>query len=242
MSASGDPRRAEMARQLDWDPAEPERLIRAQTRLAHPWSCPEIRLHITTEECRLWRAGEEEIEALGLGSPFWAFCWPGGEALARHLLDHPEEVAGKRVLDFGTGGGVAAIAAAKAGARVLASDLDALARRCVRLNAAANGVDVEVSARDWLGDHDLPVDCVLVGDVTYQPELAAKVCSWIEALRGRGVSALLADPGRGCLPSPLPGWLEPVARYRAPTDSDRGFVQFAEVSVLRTSALEPLRA
>lgn len=190
--------------------------------MAQPSLCPEIRLRIVTEACPLWSAREEDLEAMGLPSPFWAFCWAGGEALARSLLDHPERVAGRRVLDFGAGGGVEAIAAARAGGRVVAVDIDPVAAHCTKLNAELNGVEIEVVVADWLGRDDLGFDVILAGDVTYDPELARRVVDWLAPQADRGVDVWLADPGRGCLPADAKTRLQPVDAHRVPADNDRG--------------------
>ena len=111
----------------------PAAFIRANTALIAPPLVPEIRLHLAIEVVPLWRKTEEELEAQGVPPPYWAFAWAGGQALARYVLDHPEAVRGKSVLDFGSGSGLVAIAAAKAGAaQVLAADIDAFAAAAIR--------------------------------------------------------------------------------------------------------------
>lgn len=200
------------------DAADLEARVRAHSVIARPPLCPELRLHLVTSACSLWRADEAELCRLGLPDPFWAFAWPGGQAIARRLLDHPEAARGRRVLDFGAGGGIAAIAAALSGARsVWATDLDPLAGAACRLNAALAGVTLRVSDDDLLGREDLEVDLVLVGDVTYDPELGSEVVVWLERLARRGVEAWVGDPGRGFLPTAS---LERLATYDAPADVD----------------------
>lgn len=194
--------------------------IRRHTVIARPPLCPEIALHLVTPACPLWTAGEAELERLGLGEPYWAFAWPGGQALARFLLDHPERVRGRRVLDFGAGGGVEAVAAALAGAAsVRATDLDPRAAVACSLNAALNRVEVRAGTEDVLGDVDLAVDLVLVGDVTYEAGLGARVMDWLAALASRGIEGWVADPGRGFVG---PARLERLAVYDAPSDVDVG--------------------
>ncbi len=221
----------------DARPRRPEDLpaaIVAHTAVAPSTLCPEIRLRLVTEQCPLWSAREEDLEELGLPSPFWAFCWAGGEALARSTLDHPERVAGRRVLDFGAGGGIEAIAAAMAGARsVVAVDIDPVAAHCVRLNAALNGVAVEAVVADWLDRLDLGFDVVLVGDVTYDTELAERVLAWSLALADRGVEVWIADPRRGCWPDALGARLERTECHRAPADADRGGRSLVATDVFR---------
>lgn len=168
--------------------------------VASPWLCPELRLYLVTHACPLWRATEPELEALGLPEPYWAFAWPGGQALARYLLDHPQVARGRRVLDFGAGGGVEALAAARVGAaHVLASDLDPVACAALALNAELNGVMVETTTEDLIGRVG-PWDVVLVGDVCYDPALAARLWPWLEALTAAGIQVLVGDPGRGNIP------------------------------------------
>ena len=115
--------------------------IRENTAIESPALLPELRFHLASEITPLWEASEEILAERGLPPPFWAFAWAGGQALARYILDHPETVAGKRVLDFASGSGLSAIAAAKAGAaHVLANEIDPFACEAIRLNAALNGV------------------------------------------------------------------------------------------------------
>lgn len=184
------------------------------TRPSTPFLCPEVRLQLATPQLRSARL--EDLPALGVHDPYWAFAWAGGQALARYLLDHPEGVRGRRVLDFGCGGGVEAVAAALAGAReVLASDLDPVALAAVRANGALNQVRIRTTTRDWLGDPCVGWDVILAGDVCYDPDLARRVWAWLGRLPAG--TALLADPGR----FPLEGG-RVVACYDAPADNDEG--------------------
>jgi predicted nicotinamide N-methyase len=198
-------------------PADPAAFIRANTRLAAPRLIPEIRLHQADRLLPLWRATEPDLEALGLPPPYWAFAWAGGQALARFLLDRPETVAGKTVLDFGAGSGLAAIAAAKAGAaRVIAADIDAFARAAIALNAAANGVRLEISAADAIGTDDPAWQAVIAGDVCYEQPMAARAEAWLRRLARRAL-VLIGDPERTYFPQ---GGLERLARYRVPTTTE----------------------
>src|SRR6478752_5925302 len=114
-----------------------------------PPHVPEIRLHLADEAHDLWLKTEEELAEIGLPPPFWAFAWAGGQGLARHILDHPALVAGKRVLDFASGSGLVAIAACKAGAAaVTAVDIDPFARMACALNRAENNVDFTFTDED----------------------------------------------------------------------------------------------
>ncbi len=192
-------------------------LVLAHTAVATPRLCPAIRLHLITPDQPLWRANQAQVDATGLEDPFWAFCWPGGHALAHHLLQHPEIVQGKRVLAFGAGGGVEAIAAAQCGADVIACDTDPVAVAALALNAAINGVSILTTTADLLGTEQGPWDVVLAGDVTYERELARSMRAWLTHLSRRGVLVLVADPRRGFLETD--GWVE-VACYDTPADDD----------------------
>ncbi|SDO09699.1 Predicted nicotinamide N-methyase [Methylobacterium phyllostachyos] len=196
-------------------PDDPEGFIRAHTRLLPVPHAPEISLHVADEATALWEKTEEELEAIGLPPPFWAFAWAGGQALARYILDNPALVAGARAIDFASGSGLVAIAAARAGARhVTASDLDPFAMATIRLNATANGVAgvIEPVADDLLGT-DPAVDLVLAADVFYERDLAEAVTGWLCALQGRGVQVLIGDPGRTYLPRDR---LDCLASYSVP--------------------------
>jgi predicted nicotinamide N-methyase len=153
----------------------------------------------------------------GLDPPFWAFAWAGGQALARYLLDHREEVEGRRVIDIASGSGLVAIAAAKAGAAaVTAYDIDPLAAVAITVNAAANGVAVHATCADILDQDGLPspdTDVVLVADAFYQRDLAGKVMRFLERSRARGAAVLAGDFGRAYLPRDR---LRPLATYDVP--------------------------
>ncbi len=198
--------------------------VAANTALQAPPLVPELRLHLASEVVALWQMTETEIDASGLPPPFWAFAWAGGQALARYLLDNPDLVAARRVLDFGAGSGLVAIAAMLAGAReAVAADTDPFAAAAVRLNAAANGVVVETTTDNLVGRRDLGVDLVLAGDVCYERPMAAEVEAWLGRLAGgvppvpKPVDVLLGDPGRAYLPR---AGLEPLARYAVPTSRE----------------------
>jgi predicted nicotinamide N-methyase len=179
----------------------PEAFIRANTQLLAPPHTPEIRLHLATELVPIWQKTEEELAAIGVPPPFWAFAWAGGQALARYVLDQPDAVRGKRVLDFASGSGLSAIAAAKAGAtEVLATEIDPFAIAAIALNTAENGVAVSCTHEDVVG-RDAGWDTVLAGDVCYEREMAARVFAWLRSLTRRGALVLVGDPGRNYLPS-----------------------------------------
>jgi len=156
---------------------------------------------------------EEELGRLGLPPPFWAFAWAGGEALARYLLDRPEVVRGRRVLDLASGSGLVAIAAARAGAAsVEASEIDAFAIAAIGLNAALNGVRAEARAADLIG-RDEGWGAVLAGDIFYDRDIAEPVTEWLSGLARRGATVLIGDPGRSYLDQ---GRLERLATYEVP--------------------------
>ena len=192
--------------------------IPSHTEIGSPPLVPELRLHLASEVTPLWHATEAFLDRTGLPPPFWAFAWPGGQALARHLLDRPELARGRTVLDFAAGSGIAALAAARAGAaRALASDIDPAACTAMRLNAALNGVGVDIVAADVTESVDLAADVILAGDVCYERDMAERATAWLKDQARRGATVLLADPGRAYRPQ---DGLEELARYRVPTSRD----------------------
>ena len=190
-----------------------EAFIRAHTRLLPVPYAPELALHVAEEATELWQKTEDELAVIGLPPPFWAFAWAGGQALARYLLDHPEIVAGRRMLDFASGSGLVAIAAAKAGAGpVEACDIDAFAAAAIAINATANTVVVTPRCEDLIG-RDEGWDVVCAGDVCYEREMAERVIGWLSGLSARGATVLIGDPGRSYLPRER---LEALATYEVP--------------------------
>ncbi|MGE8105940.1 class I SAM-dependent methyltransferase [Allorhizobium sp. NPDC080224] len=192
---------------------DPDRFILVNTSVLSPPHVPEIRLHLASEVHDLWLKTEEDLEAIGLPPPFWAFAWAGGQGLARFVLDHPETVRGKRVLDFASGSGMVAIAAAKAGAaEVLAADIDPWARSAVRLNAALNDVSVDFTTEDLIG-RSVDFEVILAGDVFYESDFARALVTWFADMAKDGCLVLVGDPGRSYRPIEH---LEPVATYEVP--------------------------
>lgn len=190
--------------------------VRTHARLLPVPHAPEISLHVADEATALWSKTEEELGEIGLPPPFWAFAWAGGQALARYVLDNPEIVRGRRVLDFASGSGLVAIAAAMAGAaRVEAADIDAYAAAAIAVNAAANGVAdrIGVLHADIVGQ-DGGWDVALAGDICYQRDDAERATAWLRALAGRGADVLIGDPGRSYLPR---AELIEIAAYEVPT-------------------------
>ena len=187
--------------------------VRANTVPTQAPLVPELTLHLATEITPIWQATEDWLRETGTEPPFWAFAWPGGQALARHLLDHPQAVAGRRVLDFAAGCGIAAIAAARAGAtRVEAAEIDPLAVAAIRANAAINGAAVSASAEDVVG---CPCrwDLILCGDVCYEAPMTGRILPWLRGLAA-AAEVWLADPGRAYLPR---HGIESFAEYVVPT-------------------------
>jgi len=171
--------------------------ILANTRLQSPPHTPELSLHLADEITPIWRLTEEALGEMGVPPPFWAFAWAGGQAVARYVLDHPEVVAGKRVLDFATGSGLVAIAAVKAGAAsALGCDIDDWCGTAVALNAAINEVEVAFTAENLLLRPPPLVDVVLAGDISYEKPMAKAARDWLAAARGQGAMVLMGDPGR----------------------------------------------
>jgi predicted nicotinamide N-methyase len=180
-----------------------ETLLREYTRVQPAPFVPEFRLYLAQQLVPLWQATEWRAAA-PQPPPYWAFAWPGCQALAKYLLAKPALVKGRRVLDFGSGGGLAAIAAAHLGAaHVLACDLDPLAAVAQRLNAQLNNVGFESTCDDLIGrdPRHLAVDVVLAGDVCYEREPSERILGWLNSLATLGRLVLLADPGRSYAPS-----------------------------------------
>ena len=188
--------------------------IFANTRLMSPPLVPEIRLHLAEESLPIWLKTEEELGEINVPPPFWAFAWAGGQALARYLLDNATLVAGKSIVDLGTGSGLTAIAPMLAGARsALAADIDAIALAAVALNAEANGVKVATTSDDLLARLPDPFDVTLVGDLFYERAMSENVLGYIEAAAAAGSVVLIGDPQRNYFPRDR---FEQVAEYNVP--------------------------
>ena len=179
----------------------PPAFVRAHTRPVRPELVPEVSLLVAADVVALWEAMEERGSAR-LEPPFWAAAWPGGQALARYVLDCPAIVAGRSVLDLGSGSGLVAVAAGLAGAqRLVASEIDPFGRTAIGLNAELNGTwPVEVVG-NVLDDGPPDVDVVLAGDVCYDRVMSERVLPYLDAARARGVEVLLGDPGRPYVPA-----------------------------------------
>ncbi|MBQ1073472.1 methyltransferase [Micromonospora sp. C31] len=191
---------------------------------------PEVRLHLA-EDAIVWWARMEAHAGHALPPPYWASVWAGGQALARHLLDHPDLAAGRRVLDLAAGSGLVAIAAALAGAeRVVANDIDPYAVAAVTVNARANHVTVVATGGDLLDSDPDGTDLLLAGDVLYDATMAARVLPFLRRAAAAGAEVLVGDPGRGHLP---PGLLTAVASYPVPTTEPSVDSPVRRVQVLR---------
>lgn len=211
--------------------SDPARFIRENTQLHEPPLIPEIRLHLASEIVPIWQMTEEELEKSGLPPPFWAFAWAGGQALARYILDNPEIVRGQRVLDFGSGSGLIAIAAMKAGAAMaLAADIDAFAAAAIALNAETNNVVIAAATDDLVGTANRGWDIVLVGDMCYEGPLAARIETWLRKLAGEGTTVLIGDPGRTYLPK---SGLEKLVSYAVKTTRELEDTDVRNTSVWR---------
>jgi predicted nicotinamide N-methyase len=200
-------------------PPVSEAFVRIHTRPVRPPLVPEVRLLVAVDVVALWEAMEEERGGPAEQPPFWAAAWPGGQALARYLLDRPSVVAGRTVLDLGSGSGLVAVAAALAGAdAVTASEIDPFGRTAIVLNARLNGLAGIVVAGDVLGEPPPPVGVLLAGDVCYDREMTGRVLPYLAAARAAGCEVLLGDPGRPYLPT---GRLTAMATYDV-QDGDGG--------------------
>ena len=196
----------------------PAEFVLAHTRVRSAPFVPEVRLHLADDSLQLWEATQVAVEHGQVPPPFWAFVWAGGQALARHLLDAPDGVAGRVVHDVATGSGLVAIAAAAAGAAaVQASDIDELAVAATRLNTRLNGWPVDVALRDVQEIELAPGALVTVGDVFYDEKIAATMLPALTRLAQRGVEVLIGDPHRAYLPVDR---LEVVARYEVEVETD----------------------
>ena len=189
--------------------------ILENTRIQPPPHTPELNLHLADEVTPIWRLTEEALAEIGLPPPFWAFAWAGGQALARYVLDHSDEVAGKRVLDFASGSGIVGIAAMRAGAgHTLATDIDPFCGAALAVNAELNDVRIDFTDQNLLDAPPPDVDVILAGDICYEKPLADQVMNWLAAAHVRGTRVLIGDPGRSYFPRV---GLEKLAEYEVPT-------------------------
>ena len=207
---------------------EPLRFVREATTFLAPPLVPEIKLHLASELVSLWRMTEVELEKEGVAPPYWAFAWAGGQALARYLLD--QNISARSALDFGSGSGLVAIAAVKAGAaKVLAADIDQFAAAAIALNAEDNGVRVDVTTDDLIGRQG-DWDAILVGDMCYERPLAERLTAWLDERARAGALVLMGDPGRTYFPK---SGVEKLATYQVQTTRELEDREIRETSVYR---------
>jgi predicted nicotinamide N-methyase len=202
--------------------------VRANTTLRAVPFVEELSLHLADRPFDIWQlAKDTRGGALGLPLPYWAFAWAGGQALARYVLDHPELVRGKRVLDLASGSGLVAIAAARAGAaHAIANDIDAFAAAAITVNAEANGVTVDACIADLL-DSITDAEVVLAADFCYERPFAERTLAFLEPAQARGAAVLVGDPQRRYFPRER---FEPLVEYEVPVTAE-----LEETDVLRTT-------
>ena len=202
--------------------------IRTHTEIACAPLVPTIRLHLATEITPIWQASEAWLQQTGLEPPFWAFAWPGAQALARRVLDQPGWIAGRRVLDFAAGCGLAAIACAIAGASAEAAEIDPMAAAAIRLNAALNGIGVAVYLGDVVG-HPCRWDLILCGDVCYEAPMTRHILPWLRSMAAV-CEVWVADPGRAYVPT---AGMALLGEYDVPTSMELEDCTLRRTSVYR---------
>jgi predicted nicotinamide N-methyase len=191
--------------------------VRRNTTLQAVPDLPGVRLHLADDVTTVWRQTGEALGADDPALPYWAFAWVGGLAISRYLVEHPEEVEGRTVLDLATGSGLCAIVAARCGAAsVHGTDIDPFAEAAVAVNARANGAHIGFSGRDLLDQAPPDYDVILAGDVCYEETMAGRMMDWLRAAARRGARVLIGDPGRTYLPRDL----EPHATYEVRTSRE----------------------
>lgn len=191
-----------------------EDFVRAHTVIQAAALVPELRLHVATEITPLWTATEAFLKLHDIEPPYWAFCWPGSQALARFILDHPERFRGRRVMDFAAGGGLAAMALARVGATVTAVEVDPLAGVAMRCNAALNGLQLSIQIGDICAGPAPEVDVIFAGDVCYSRPMVDHILPFFRRCAAAGIEVILADPGRAYVPAEQ---VERLAAYDVPT-------------------------
>lgn len=213
------------------NPRDAERFILENTKPIAPPLVPEITLRLAEESLPIWQKTEDELGELNVPPPYWAFAWAGGQAIGRYLLDHRDICHGLPVLDLGSGSGISAIAAAKAGAsHVLAADIDRLALVACSLNASANAVTVETTDRDVLSAAPPKAGVVIVGDLFYERQLADRVLHFIDGARDAGCSVYIGDPRRSYFPE---GKFTPLAEYQVPVTRELEDFEIKRTTVWR---------
>ena len=207
--------------------------VRANTSILSPPLVPEVKLHLAHEALPIWQRTEDELGEIGLPPPFWAFAWAGGQALARYILDNPETVHDKRIIDIASGSGLVGIAAMMAGAAsVLAADIDAFSVAAIAVNVELNQVRVDITIDNLLADPIADVDVILVGDLFYEKAVATQCLNWLEQAQAKGIDVLIGDPGRSYLPKDR---LIKVAEYSVPVSRDLEDAEIKHTAVWRLS-------
>ena len=203
--------------------------ILENTSILSPPLVSEIKLHLAHEAVPIWQKTEEELGEIGLPPPFWAFAWAGGQALARYILDNPEIVRDKCVIDTASGSGLVAIAALKAGASsVLAADIDNFSIAAMALNANLNSVTLETTSDNLLATTPPDIDVILVGDLFYEKHVAELCLSWLRQARTDQI--YIGDPGRSYLPKDA---LIKIAEYSVPVSRDLEDAEIKQTAVWR---------
>jgi predicted nicotinamide N-methyase len=206
--------------------------VRSVTRVTRLPFVPELCVHVAPKMVPIWDATKRRVGRDDIPPPFWAFAWPGGQALARHVLDYPQLVVGQRVLDFAAGGGMAALGAARAGAAsVIACDVDPLASVAQQANADLSDVQIASRTRDIVGEPlHADFDVVLAGDVCFEWVLSTRIVPWLRRSAADGVLVLLGDPGRDYLPN---AGIERLADYDVPTSRELEIADLSRTTVWR---------
>jgi predicted nicotinamide N-methyase len=213
---------------------DPGLFVSRNTEIGFPPLVSEIRLHLASEVTPIWEATEATLAESGLPPPFWAFAWAGGQALARYLLDHPASVRGREILDFGSGSGLVAIAAALAGAAsVTAAEIDRFAAAAIAANAALNRVELAVTSADLLDAPGRVWPVITAGDICCEQPMAERAIRWLRRRAGESSLVLLGDPQRAYLPR---SGLVELARYRVPTSRELEDSEVREAAVYRVLA------
>jgi predicted nicotinamide N-methyase len=218
-------------------PSSRRAFILRHTRLRAVPGLEGVRLYLADEVLPLWHALQTETGDPDTALPYWAIAWGGGLAVARYLGEHPEVVAGRRVLDLGSGSGLCAIAAVRLGAaEVTANDVDPFAATAIELNARADGRRLGVWCRDILDEPPPDVDVVLAADTWYETRLAARVLPWLERVNARGIDVLIGDPGRRDLPTDA---LVGLATYTVRATTELEDMDLASATVYRLRSRAP---
>ncbi len=209
-------------------PARLRAFVQRHTQLLPVADLPGVRLHLADDVMTVCRLAGEELGESDPSLPYWAFAWAGGLAICRYLLEHPDEVAGRRVLDIASGSGLCAIVALRSGAAsALAADIDPCSEAAVALNARANGVRIGFSRRDLLDEPPPPCDVILAGDVCYEETMATRMIDWFRLAAASGTRVLIGDPGRTYLPPDLGR----LATYRVQTSRELENAEVKESAV-----------